>query len=136
HVPIPPDGRREAKSGQVSISSEIIHRALSEIRPSPENDKLYKPIDRNDPDFRAFVEKVRINGITDALIITNDGYLCTGHRRYAAAGVIGLESVPCRVADICHDDPRFLTFLRDCNRQRVKSFDEVLREEVVSANPE
>src|SRR5262249_48049068 len=33
-------------------------------------------------------------------------------------------------------DAQFLTMLRECNRQRVKSFDEIAREEVVSTNPE
>jgi hypothetical protein len=109
---------------------------LAEIKPSPENNKLYKPIDTSDSDFRAFAEKVRVNGITDALIITLDGYICSGHRRYAAAVYLGLNSVPCRTATIYHADPQFLPFLRECNRQRVKTLDEVLREEVVSANPE
>jgi hypothetical protein len=34
------------------------------------------------------------------------------------------------------DHDRFMALLRECNRQRVKSFDEKLREEVLSANPE
>ncbi len=120
-------------SAPVHVSDEIVYRSIWDIEPSPENDKLYKPIDRADPDFLAFVERVRVNGITDALIITIDGYLCSGHKRFAAAWDIGLETVPCRTANIYHDDPRFLPFLRDCNRQRVKTMDEVLREEIVSA---
>src|SRR5207248_957134 len=131
-----PNGRRKPKLEHVQFSDDISHRALSEIRPSPENDKLYKPVDRTDPDFRAFAEQVRVNGITDPLITTINGYIVSGHRRYAAADVIGLDSVPCRTANIYHDDPRFLTLLRHCNRQRLKTLDEVLRAEVVSANPE
>ena len=130
------NGRRKTKLGRVPISDTITQRALSAIRPSPENDKLYRPVDHTDPDFREFVEQVRINGITDPLIITIDGYICSGHRRYAAAGVIGMDTVPCCTASIYHDDPRFLPFLRACNRQRAKTLDEVMREEVVSANPE
>jgi hypothetical protein len=125
-----------AEMGHVPISDTIIHRPLSEIRPSPENDKLYRLVDTNDPDFLAFVEQVRINGITDPLVTTIDGFIVSGHRRYAAAKYLGMDSVPCRTANIHHTDPRFLTLLRDCNRQRVKTLDEVLREEVVSANPE
>jgi hypothetical protein len=126
---------RAPKLGHVSISNEITMHRLWDIHPSPENDKLYKPIDPTDAEFLAFVEQVRVNGITDPLIITSDGYICSGHRRDAAAKAIGLKFVPCRTANICHDDPRFLRFLRDCNRQRVKSLDEILREEVVSADP-
>jgi ParB-like nuclease domain len=120
----------------VPISDDIANRLLSQIRPSPENDKLYKPIDVNDPDFRAFAEQVRTNGITDPLIVTIDGYICSGHRRYAAASLLGMDAVPCRIADILHDDPRFLAFLKDCNSQRVKTLDEMLREGVVSADPQ
>jgi len=122
--------------GHVRISDEITYRSLSEIRPSPENDKLYRPVNTKDPSFRAFLKEVRLNGITDPLIITADGYICSGHRRFAAAEEIGLETVPCRIANIYRDDPGFLPFLKACNQQRVKTIDEVLREEVVSANPE
>src|SRR5690349_6267002 len=86
----------DAEIGQVRISDEIIYRPLSEVRRSPENDKVYKPIDTNDPDFLAFVEQVRVNGITDPLITTIDGYICSGHRRYSAAEVLILDPVPCR----------------------------------------
>lgn len=89
--------------GHVSISDKIISRKLSDIQPSPENDKLYRPIDKNDPDFKSFVETVRKNGITDPLIVTRDGYICSDHRRYAAAVVLGLDEVPTRTAEIDHD---------------------------------
>ncbi len=136
HDPIPRNRRHKSKLGHVPISDLITYRPLSEIQPSPKNDKLYKPVDTTDPDFKALAENVRTNGVRKALIVSRDGYIVSGHRRYAAAGIAGLELIPCREADIDHDDPRFLVLLRDCNRQRVKAFDEVLREEVVSADPE
>jgi ParB-like nuclease domain len=129
---------RKRKLGHVPISDEITHLPLSAIRPSPQNDELYRPPDRSDPDFRAFRDQVAVNGITDPLIVSLDrpAYICSGHRRYAAAEDLRFQTVPCRIAEISHDDPRFLRFLRECNRQRVKTLDEVLREEVVSADPE
>ncbi len=132
----PGEGDETAKLGHVSISDLIVHRLLSEVQPSSENDRLYRPVDTADPEFRALTQNIRENGIREALIITRDGYLVSGHRRYAAAGLAGLDTVPCRVAQLSHEDPRFLTLLRDCNRQRVKRIDETLREEVVSADPE
>jgi hypothetical protein len=122
--------------GLVPISKTITYRRLSEIRPSLKNDQLYRPVDPTDPDFLALEASVRLNGVLQALIVTLDGYIMSGHRRYAAARSADLDTVPCLTADICHDDPRFLTLLREMNRQRVKTLDEVLREEVVSANPE
>src|SRR5262249_44982507 len=62
--------------------------------------------------------------------------IISGHRRYVACKLAGLSVVPCRRLDIHSSDPRFLILLRECNRQRVKSIDEILREEIVSANPE
>jgi hypothetical protein len=144
HVPIstngrrkpPPTGARKPKLELVPISDAITHRRLFEIRPSPQNDQLYRPVDPNDPDFMALAENIRANGVREALIISLDGYIVSGHRRYAAAKTAGLATVPCRTADIHHDDSRFLGLLCDMNRQRVKTFDEALREEVVSADPE
>src|SRR5437870_3162656 len=82
----------------VRIRDEITRRPLSKIKPAPENDKVYKPINTNDPDFKAFAEQVRINGITDPLIVTLDGFIISGHRRYAAAGILKINFVPCRTA--------------------------------------
>jgi hypothetical protein len=128
------NGRANSKLGHVPILDEITYRRLSEIMPSPENDTLYKPVDPADPDFKALGESVRRDGVREALIVTRDDYIVSGHRRYAAAQSVGLERVPCRVASIYRDDPRFLALVRECNRQRVKTLDEVLREEIVGAN--
>jgi hypothetical protein len=66
-----------------------------------------------------------------------DGWILSGHRRHAAARSAGLNEVPCRFEPFRRkDDPdRFLVLLREHNRQRVKSLDEQLREEVVSCDP-
>jgi hypothetical protein len=137
HVPISPNGSGRPKLEHVPISDEIIMRPLSEIRPSPENDELYKPVDLKDPEFLGLVESIRrAKRVREPLLITIDGYIVSGHRRYAGAKKVGLKTVPCRTVEIYHNDPRFLPLLRDCNRQRVKTLDEVMREEVVSADPE
>jgi hypothetical protein len=47
-----------------------------------------------------------------------------------------MEQIPCRVADVRRTDPNFETLLREHNRHRVKSFDEVVREQVIDQNPE
>ena len=83
-------------------------------------------------------ESVRKNGILEPLRITIDGYILSGHRRYAAARLAGLRIVPCFYESISrHEDPaRFLVLLREYNRQRLKTFDEQFREEVISTNPD
>src|SRR5262249_43247521 len=110
---------REPRDEQVGLVQLV---ELSAIRPSPENDRLYRPIDPNAPDIIALAESIRELGILDNLIITRDGYILSGHRRYAAAKIAGLTSVPCRIEQFNRtDDPnRFLRLLREYNRQREK----------------
>src|SRR5436309_1766397 len=114
-VPISANGHRKDKLGLVPISDDITHRPLSEIRPSPQNDKLYKPVDPNDPDFKALAENIRADGVREALIVTRDGYIVSGHRRYAAASIAGLETVHCRTAGDDHHDPSYLQLKRHQN---------------------
>lgn len=113
---------------------------LKRLRPALENNDVYRPIDPADPDFQGLVESIRTDGIQEELVATEDGVIISGHRRHAAAKIVGLPTVPCRFEPIRYDrqtdHDRFMHLLRECNRQRVKSFDEKLREETLSANPE
>jgi hypothetical protein len=121
-----------AKHGQVPVSL----RLLSSIRPSPENEKLYRPVSPADTEVRELAESIRQYGLREPIVVTTDGKIISGHRRYAACKLAGLAEVPCRVEDLHSSDPRFVTLLREYNRQRVKGLDEVIREEIVSADPE
>jgi hypothetical protein len=123
---------KQPESGLVLIGK----RPLSAIRPSPANDALYRPISDTDSELRALVASIRQNGLLEPIVITRDGFILSGHRRYRACRLAGLKEVPCRVEDLASTDPEFLVRLRECNRQRVKSFDEVVREEILSTNPE
>jgi hypothetical protein len=111
---------------------------VAKLRPSPENKRLYRPVDRADPEIVALARSVKNHGVQEPLIVTADHYIVSGHRRLVAAKLAGLTAVPCKVLDFRKDEDhdRFMHLLRECNRQRVKTFDEKLREEVVSANPE
>ncbi len=120
---------------------------IGAVQPSPENDQLYRPVDPKDPDFQSLVASIRERGIREPLVTTEDQYVLSGHRRLAAAKLAGLREVPCRAEPISRlvnlrqsgtgtVNPDFLTLLREHNRQRVKTFAEALREEVVSASPE
>ena len=95
-------------------------------------------MDAEDPDVIALAESIRDHGIQEPLVVSADGWILSGHRRYVAAQLADLTEVPCRVHDIRKDtDPDgFVVLLREFNRQRVKSFDEIVREEVVSCDLE
>jgi len=123
---------RSAKLGHV----RVFNYPISLIKPSPENDQLYKPIDPDDPDIIALAESIKIRGVKVPFTITLDDFLLSGHRRYMAAKLAGVEEIPCLRESIYHDDPEFLPLLREYNLQREKSLDEKLREEIVSADPE
>lgn len=128
------------KLGLVPISDgdgQIVERLLSSIRPSPENDKLYRPVSGADPEIVALAESIRKKGLLEPIVITLDDYIISGHRRYAACSLADLTRVRCRRINVRHTDTEeFLALLREHNRQREKSLDEIAREEIVSANPE
>ena len=126
--------RAQPESGQV----RILTLPLRAVRPSPENEELYRPVDPEGPEVVALAEAIVVNGVLEPLVVTADGFILSGHRRRVAAELAGLAEVPCRVMAFKRlDDPsRFRRLLRQYNNQRVKTRDEQLRETVVDLNPD
>ncbi len=116
----------------------ILQAPIEWLKPSPENEQLYRPVYPDDPEIIALADSIEADGIQEPLLVTRDGWIVSGHRRHVAAQMAGLQEVPVLFHPIRKDEDHdeFMRLLRECNRQRVKSFDEVLREEVVSANPD
>jgi ParB-like chromosome segregation protein Spo0J len=121
-----------SKPGLVPVS----YRRLADLQVSPENDQLYKPVNPEDPEVIALAQSIREFGVKEPFVITRDDYIISGHRRRVACQLAGVEIVPTREEDLCHSDEGFLALLREYNRQRIKSADELIREEIVSSNPE
>ena len=117
---------------------KIVLVAIGDIRPAPENDQLYRPVLATDPAIVALSESIKTNRLREPIVLSRDGYIISGHRRYAACKLAGLTMIPCRHEDVRRDtEPdRFVTLLREHNRQRVKSLDEQIREAVIDADPE
>ncbi len=111
--------RARTKTGLVPI----LEKPLASIRPSPANDKLYRPVSADDPEIRALANSIREHGLREPIVVTLDDYILSGHRRHLACRLAGLTVVPCRVENIHSTDPTFVTMLREFNRQRVKSLD-------------
>ena len=124
--------RRKSKLGLVSF----VERLLTEIRPSPVNEKLYRPISDSDPEILELARSIQERGLLEPIVISRDDVILSGHRRHVACRLAGLTSVTCRVEDILSTDKEFLCRLRECNRQRVKSLDEMAREEIAATHPE
>jgi hypothetical protein len=114
----------------------LVRLSLDIIRPAPENKLVYRPIVASDPDIRDLAKSIEKNGLHQPIVVTRDFYIISGHRRHVACRIAGLTEVDCRIEDITHDDPEFETMLVDHNRQRVKSLDEVVREQVITCNPD
>jgi hypothetical protein len=108
---------------------------VDEIRPSPENELIYRPVSARDPEIQELARSIREHGLKEPLVVTRDGYILSGHRRHAACRLAGIREIPCRVENITRNDPNFETTLCDYNLQRVKSPDEVVRERVISMSP-
>ncbi len=64
------------------------------IKPSPENDDIYGAIDPTDIDLVNLANDIAVNGIREPIQVSQDGFIVSGHRRYAAAKLVDLEAVP------------------------------------------
>jgi len=118
--------------------SKVEHVPLSEIQPSPENDRLYRPVDPTAPDIRELAASIRQHGLMEPIVLTLDGWIISGHRRYVACRRAGLREVPVRYVSIWREDDidAFVVMLREHNRQREKTNAEKLREELVTVDPD
>jgi hypothetical protein len=98
---------------------------------------IYRPVDPEDPEIQNLAESIATHGLREPIVITKDNFILSGHRRHVACRLAGLSRVPCRIENISRTSPEFERLLCEYNRQRVKSFDEVVRERVVtSVDPE
>ena len=115
---------------------EIVEIPLINLHPSPENGTIYVPIENDEPEMAKLAANVGAIGITNALLVTADFFIISGHRRWQAAGIAGLPTVPCRVHRLSRAKiPGFTALLRGENLQREKTRDERLREAVIDTDP-
>src|SRR6187402_1172275 len=73
-----------------------IHKAEA-LRIAPQHDLMFSRVDEWDPAVRDLAQSIREVGVLEPLVITADGHILSGHRRYQAALLAGLERLPCRV---------------------------------------
>lgn len=117
-------------------SGQVRKVPLASIRPSPVNDSVYRPPSADDPDIQEMARSMREHGVLQALTVTRDGFILSGHRRYCAAAAAGLRTVPVIVEQITRDDPAFPKLLVMHNQQRQKTIAELLAEQVVQRSGE
>ncbi|MFO0957500.1 MAG: ParB N-terminal domain-containing protein [Isosphaeraceae bacterium] len=127
----------EMKS-RTSPTFDVDWLPTASLKPSPENRLIYRPVRPDDPDVVVLAESIRDHGILDPLVVTADRYVVSGHRRLAAAGLLGLTYAPCRIlADVRRDsceEGEYLRILAAHNKQRVKTLDEIAREDCLEVD--
>lgn len=111
---------------------------VSGLKPSPENERLYRPVRVDDSEVIALADSIRRHGVKEPLVVSLDGYIISGHQRYTAAILAGLTEVPCRFENIerTADRDEFVRLLAEYNRQRVKNFAELAHEAALEMDPE
>ena len=119
-------------------NGELVHVQvwpIRDIRPAPENEEIYRAISFDD--VRDLVASIAEHGVQEPLLVSADGFLISGHRRWTAAGFAGLREVPVRRHSVSRkDDPKaFVKLLVECNSQRSKSADVLLHEAIVKIDP-
>lgn len=117
---------------------KVEHVPLSVIRPSPENNHLYRPVCEDDPKIIELAKSILEHGQKEDIVVSLDGWILSGHRRHAACKVAGLKTVRVRYENIFRTDDidKFVVLLREYNRQRHKNLAEQAREEIASLDPD
>ena len=77
---------------------QIIYKKLDEIHPYENNPR------KNDTGVDAVAESIKQYGFKVPIVISKDGTIITGHTRYKASEKLGLNKVPCIVADDLTDE--------------------------------
>lgn len=97
-------------------------RKTRDLRPHEANERIY-----GDHADKGLIDSIRTFGIHDPLLITHDGRIISGHRRYEAAVSLGLPKVPVSVFS-SDDELDIEQALIECNRQREKTNEQKSRE--------
>jgi ParB-like nuclease family protein len=106
----------------------------SSIKPSPENETIYGPIDTGSVEFAALVDSIRTRDLSDPLSVTADFVVKSGHRRLAACDKLGYAAIPCHVDTKRRNeytDEEWLAELAAYNPQRAKSVGAMFREAIL-----
>lgn len=136
-------GSGKSKSGlvpvldEIRLSDRIEMVQLSLLKPAKVNDVIYKPTSFDDPAIIELGRDIAEKGqVLEALAVTLDNVIVSGHRRRAGAQIAGISAVPVRRMAILSTDPRFEQMLVSFNHQRVKTIPEQVRETVIRTSPE
>ena len=136
----PPGGNRERGEKSLTKHNDTIQSvAIDSISSSPENDDVYGKIDTENHELVMLCNDIIEHGIREPIQVSVEGYIVSGHRRYAAARLAGLEKVPIRRLVISRADHSSISWKRvlaSHNRQRVKSAAVRMKESLLAIDPD
>ena len=101
---------------------EIVYKKLDEIRPYENNPRF------NDSAVDVVMESIREFGFKVPMVIDSRGEIVTGHTRFEASKRLGLEEVPCIVADDLTEEQVRAFRLADNKTAEFAEWDEYLLE--------
>jgi hypothetical protein len=133
-------GNGRAKLGHDEVLHDdryqVEYRTVGEILPSPENDEVYGPI-QHDEQMENLIASIERNGLDEPLLLTADGYVLSGHRRFHAVKYLGWKTVPIRTKrDVRRAGNReYHRLLVEYNPQRVKGAGSLLKEALLRDSP-
>jgi ParB-like chromosome segregation protein Spo0J len=96
---------------------------ISRLKAHSMNAEIYGDAEPDD----GLLESIKANGILEPLVVTPDGTILSGHRRWRAALNLGFADVPAREMKLNTDIDEQATIL-EFNRQREKTFSQRMRE--------
>ena len=120
-------------------SASVKTIATSSLKTSPENDEIYGAIDPHNNDLINLANDIANHGIRQPVLVSQDGWIVSGHRRYAAAKLAGLQFVKCIELDLWRSDfdcDGWKRELRAHNHQRVKSDAVRIKEALLDIDPD
>lgn len=108
---------------------EVQLEPIDDICPSPENDEIYGELLFDGP-MRDLIDSIGRTGLEEPIIISEDWYIISGHRRYYACSHLGFDEIPVRIKwGVSREGhPGWHRLLAEYNPQRVKTAASLLRE--------
>lgn len=95
----------------VALGHDLIcHLPIGDIRETPENWSIYHKLDASDQTWLDLCASVEEHGIREAITISLDNYIISGHRSYLAAKQCGLSAIPTKPS-----------LVRDCRSDSVST---------------
>lgn len=94
---------------------------ISELTIHPRNEEFFDDIEGNK--WRDFKESIKRRGVVEAVVVTQDLMIVSGHQRVRACKELGMEEVPCRIVHYS-----------DYDKEHNRTKEDMILEDLISTN--